>query len=152
MNVETYLKDAGVPFEKHEHQVAYTAQEMAAQEHVTGNAVAKTVVVNADGHKVLCVLPASRKLDLSRIATVVRARKCQLVDEPELARLFPDVELGAEPPFGKPYGLDTVVDEHLAKCERITFNAGTHRTAIRMRYADYARLATPQVADFCLTL
>jgi prolyl-tRNA editing enzyme YbaK/EbsC (Cys-tRNA(Pro) deacylase) len=40
------------------------------------------------------------------------------------------------------------VDAHLSRCETITFNAGTYSESIRMRYADYARLAEARVLDF----
>jgi prolyl-tRNA editing enzyme YbaK/EbsC (Cys-tRNA(Pro) deacylase) len=59
------------------------------------------------------------------------------------------VEVGAEPPFGKPYGLRTLVDEHLAACDTITFNAGSHARAVQMPYDEYARLAEAEVLDFC---
>jgi len=152
MDVEQFLRDAGVEFQRCEHPAAYTAQEVAAEEHVSGDAVAKPVVVRADEETLLCVLPASRKIDLGKLAKAVKAKHCTLVDEAELARLFPDVEVGAEPPFGKPYGLRTVVDAHLAGHERITFTAGTHRTAIQMKYSDYAKLVEATVADFSVHL
>lgn len=147
MDIEKYLTEAGVSFERHEHSTAYTAQTLAAEEHVSGHKVAKSVAVSADGRSVLCVLPASYKVDLDKLAQVLGARECRLVDEAELAKLFPDVEVGAEPPFGEPYGLETFVDEHLALADTITFNAGSHREAIRIRYADYAQLAQPSVVD-----
>ena len=152
MDIEKFLKEAGAAYEKHKHATAYTAQELAAEEHVSGHAVAKSVLVVADKRSVLCVLPASRKIDLRKLAKALRAKKCRLADEAELAKVFPDVEVGAEPPFGKPYGLETVVDELLAGCEAITFNAGSHREAIRMSYADYARLAEPNVLDVSVRL
>ena len=68
MDVEKFLKEAGVDYEKHEHPVAYTAQELAAKEHVSGHTVAKSVAVYADGRCVLCVLPASCNIDLDRLA------------------------------------------------------------------------------------
>ena len=152
MDIEKYLRDAGVKFETHEHPPAYTAQEVAAAEHVSGDRVAKPVVVHAGDRHVLCVLPASFKIDLKKLRKALKAKKCRLVEEPEMARLFSDVEVGAEGPFGKAYGLETVVDEQLAGCDTVTFTAGTHRRVVRMTYADYARLAEPTVADFSVHL
>ena len=152
MDIEEYLKSAGVRFEKHEHPAAYTAQEIAAEVHVTGDAVAKPVVVRAGKRNVLCVLPASHKIDMGKLATVLKAKKCELAKESEVAKLFPDVEVGAEPPFGKPYGLETLVDTHLTGCEAVIFSGGSHRQAVRMRYDDYARLAEATVADFSVHL
>ena len=150
MDIEQFLKDAGAPYEAHQHPAAYTAQELAAEEHVSGDTVAKPVTVHADGKCVLAVLSASHKIDLKKLAAALKAKTCRLADESELAKLFPDVEVGAEAPFGKPYGLDTIVDEQLAGSESITFSAGSHEQAIRMKYEDYASLAEPTVAAFSL--
>ena len=69
-----------------------------------------------------------------------------------MAKLFPDAEVGAEPPFGSLYDLPTLVDEHLAAQEEVLFQAGTHQDAIRMKYADYASLVQPTVADLAVRL
>jgi Ala-tRNA(Pro) deacylase len=41
--------------------------------------------------------------------------------------------------------MDVFVTEALAQDERIAFNAGTHTELIRLRYADFAKLAQPVV-------
>jgi len=152
MDIGQYLRDHGVAFEVHEHPPAYTAQEVAAEEHVSGNILAKTVLVHADDSYALCVLPASFKLDMAKVAEAAKARSIRLADEQELAKVFPDVEVGAEPPFGSLYNLLTLVDEHLASQQEMVFQAGTHRDAIRMKYADYASLVQPVVADLAVHL
>ena len=152
MDVTEYLRQQGVAFEMHEHPPAYTAQEVAAEEHVSGNLMAKAVVVRAGEAFAICALPASYKLDMSKVAEAMGAGEAQLADELEMAKLFPGVEVGAEPPFGNLWDLPTLVDEHLANDEEIVFQAGTHRHAIRMRYEDYARLAQPKVADLAVHL
>ncbi len=152
MNVIEYLKTEGVSFDAHEHPPAYTAQEVASEEHVSGNMFAKPVVVKAGQGYAMCVLPASFKLDMNKVAKVAKSPDVRLADESELAKIFPDVEVGAEPPFGNLYNLPTMVDEHLAADEEIVFQAGDHRHAVRMKYADYARLAKPTVADLAVHL
>ncbi|MHC4561559.1 MAG: aminoacyl-tRNA deacylase [Planctomycetota bacterium] len=150
MRIEKFLKNAGASFEKHRHAKAFTAQELAAEEHISGHKVAKSVAITADNRRLLCVLPASCKVDLNRLAEMLDASECHIADEAELEQLFPDVKVGAEPPFGNLYGLPTVVDERLTHCEMITFSAGTYRKSIRMPYREYARLAEPQVLDFAM--
>lgn len=152
MDIEKVLREAGVKFGKRQHPVAYTAQELAAEEHVSGDEVAKPVVVQAGEKNVMCVLPASCKIDLGKLAKALKVKSCRLVSEGDMAKLFPDVEVGAESPFGKFYGLETLVDKRLADREKITFTAGSHRSAIQMDYADYARLAEPAEADFAVHL
>ena len=152
MDVKKYLTEAGVNYTLLKHPEAYTAQEVAAEEHVSGDMVAKPVLVNAGDKAVLCVLPASCKIDLGKLAKALKVKACRLADEVELGKLFPDVEVGAEPPFGKPCGLETLVDTRLSQRRIITFAAGTHRQAVQMAYDDYARLAEAKVLDFALHL
>jgi prolyl-tRNA editing enzyme YbaK/EbsC (Cys-tRNA(Pro) deacylase) len=41
-----------------------------------------------------------------------------------------------------------IVEKGLVEDEEIVFNACTHTDAIRMKYADFERIADPLVADF----
>ena len=71
MKIQDYLKEQRARFEIHEHPPAYTAQEVAAEEHVSGNRLAKVVVVKADKEFAMCVLPASYKLDMEKVAAAL---------------------------------------------------------------------------------
>lgn len=152
MVIIDYLKEHGVYFNMHEHPPAYTAQEVAAEEHVSGDMMAKVVVVNSKDGYAMCVLPASYKVDLEKVAKKLGVPSVRLSDETEMADLFKDVEVGSEPPFGNIYGIPTLVDEHLAADEEIIFQAGSHRHTIRMKYADYAKLVKPKVTDLAVHL
>lgn len=152
MNLGEYLKEKGIPFKSYEHPPAYTAQEVAAEEHISGNLIAKAVVVNAEGQYALCALPACYKLDMGKVAKALKVKSLRLADEGEMAEMFPDVEVGAEPPMGQLWNLPTLVDRHLASHDDIIFQAGTHRQAVQIRYADYESLTKPQVADLAVHL
>ena len=152
MNVSEYLTEQGVPFEFFEHPPAYTAQEVAAEEHISGDMLAKAVLVHDGKGYVMCVLPASYKLDMDKTAKARKVKRVRLADETELAKVFPDVEVGGEPPFGNLYNLPTLMDRHLADSEDVVFQAGTHRQAIRMKCADYIALTEPTVTDLAVHL
>jgi len=147
MDVCQYLNEEGVEYVSSEHPPAYTAQELAAREHVSGDMAAKPVVVHDGKEYVMCVLPASYRLNMDKVAKVRKAIKLRLADEIEMGALFNDCELGAEPPFGNLYEMATLVDSHLAEDDEIVFQAGTHRKSVRMRFVDYQTLAKPTVAD-----
>jgi Ala-tRNA(Pro) deacylase len=127
------------------HPTAYTAQETAALAHVSGHELAKSVIVNIDGALAMVVQNASSMVPLGRLRAATGAQDVQLASEREFRDRFPDCELGAMPPFGNLYGMDVFVTEALAQDERIAFNAGTHTELIRLRYADFAKLAQPVV-------
>lgn len=147
MDIVEYLQSHNVPFERMPHRTTYTAQELAAAEHVPGWNVAKPVIVNADDTTIMCVVPACCRVDLDQVARVTGARKASLATEQQMAQIFGDCELGAEPPFGKPYGLATWMDEQLLKDDYLVFQAGKHTEAVKLSREDYQRLAEPRLAS-----
>ncbi len=149
-DLETYLKAQGVAFEEQRHRVAYTAQEVAASEHISGKFVAKVVMVIAGGETVMAVLPASFRLDLEAAAAAMGAKEARLAREMEFAAAFPGCEVGAMPPFGNLFGIPVLVDTSLADDERIVFQAGTHTETMSLRYSDFERLVKPKLAEIRL--
>jgi Ala-tRNA(Pro) deacylase len=128
------------------HSTAYTAQEVAAAQHIPGRQIAKVVMVKKEnGTPVMLVLPASHKVNFAWLQEVLHS-PVTLEQEREFRDLFPDCETGAEPPFGNLFDLETIVDTALTKDEEIVFNAGSHWQTVRMRYDDYARLVHPRIA------
>ena len=150
--LQAYLRENKVPFEIQHHPIAYSAQEVAASEHVPGKALAKTVVVFASGETVMLALPGSHRVDVEKAATALGAKEVRLAHEAELEAYFPDCEVGAMPPFGNLYDVSVWVDRSLAEDETIVFRAGTHTDTMSLKYADYARLAKPNVAEFAVHL
>lgn len=146
--LEAYLCAQRVPFQVQHHPQAFTAQHLAAVEHVPGRLVAKVVVVYADGRPVMLALPAHCRVSLPKAGQALTSRTVRLAEEHELRDLFPDCEVGAMPPFGNMYDLPVYVDQTLAEDEVIVCNAGTHTETISLRFADFQRLVNPAIADF----
>ena len=143
--VREYLETNQVPYTHCTHRLAYTAQEVAAAQHVPGREMAKTIVVAAEGRYVLIVLPAVMKLDMKALREELPFKHIQLATEKEFLTLFPDSEIGAMVPFGNLYDLAVYADKSLTSNEEIVFNAGTHIDTIRMKYRDFERLVKPNV-------
>jgi len=148
VNITQYLDQQGVNYQACSHRPTFTAQQMAAEEHVSGMYVAKPVIVQADNQYYMCVLPACCKVDLSQFAQQIGAEDVRLADEKEMAKLFPECELGAEPPFGNLFGLTTIMDDSLAADEYLLFQAGQHDRAIRLDMDVYKKLVTPRILNF----
>jgi Ala-tRNA(Pro) deacylase len=130
------------------HSTAYTAQEIASIAHISGQELAKTVIVKLDGHMAMAVLPASYQVDLDALKAAGGAKLAVLANESEFRGTFPECETGAMPPFGNLYGLPVFVDETLTRDREIAFNAGSHHELIRLAYADFAKLVKPKVVHF----
>ena len=140
------LDEAKVPYEIYNHALAYTAQEIAARQHVSGNDLAKVVMIEADDQLVMAVVRGNDKIDLRTVEENLNLRHARLATEEEFISRFPECEIGAMPPFGNLFGLKVFVDPALAKDEHIYFNAGNHVQTVCVRYKDFAKLVQPQVA------
>ena len=148
MRVIEFLDKSKVRYEVTEHRPTFTAQSMAAEEHEPGKYVAKPVIVKADDKYVMCVLSACYKIDLQALKNQMGAKSVELADEKDIAKIFGDCALGAEPPFGNLYDLPTIIDKALEKNDHIVFQAGTHEKTIRMAMDDYRKLVEPKVLEF----
>jgi Ala-tRNA(Pro) deacylase len=127
------------------HSPAYTAQDVANVEHISGYDVAKVVLAMADENLVMLVLPAPYRVDPDLLRVGLRSRTVRLADEREFAGVFPDCEIGAMPPFGNLYGVKVYVDPGLSVHPQITFSAGNHRETMTIAFADFIRLVRPAV-------
>lgn len=146
--LQAVLNNYKVPFEVLPHSETYTAQETAEVQRIPGDKLAKVVIVKKDnGTPVMLVLPASYHVNFAWLREALGTR-ATLEEEQEFRGLFPECEIGAEPPFGNLFDLDTVVDTALTKDDEIVFNAGSHYQTVKMRYDDYARIVHPKIAKF----
>jgi Ala-tRNA(Pro) deacylase len=143
-----YLNENDVRYQLLTHVPAFTAHQVALVAHVPDSELAKTLLVKADAQYWLAVLRADQRVNNTMLKRALEAKHVALADEATLEGLFPDCELGAMPPFGKLYGLPVIVEHSLTEDDEIVFNACTHKESIKMRYADFERLANPIVAEF----
>ena len=116
--------------------------------------VAKTLVVATRESYVRAVLPASERIDLGKLSQVVGEPKkaLRLASEDDLARDYPEFELGAVPPVGGARRDPVVLDSRLAERDSIVFEAGSHDESVRLASAELVRIAGAEVADICVEL
>jgi Ala-tRNA(Pro) deacylase len=146
--IQHYLQQQHVPFLRHWHPRAVTAQELAQALHVTGYRVAKSVIVRAADQQLwICVIPAAATLDFDKVREALGTPEARLATEDEFADLFPECELGAEPPFGHLYGLPVLMDESLGEAEDLLLRAGSHEEALEVHASDFLNLESPRKAS-----
>jgi Ala-tRNA(Pro) deacylase len=143
-----FLDDNGVKYVITRHSIAYTAQQIAESAHISGNEIAKTVIVKLDNTLAMAVLRGTDKVDVDLLRSAAGASKAELALESQFQGVFPGVDVGAMPPFGNLYDMAVYVDEGLTRDRRIAFNAGTHSELIQLDYADFERLVQPTIANF----
>jgi Ala-tRNA(Pro) deacylase len=150
MYVLDFLRSRGVQFEALLHQPAASSTKRAKSLHVPGGKVAKTVLVKAGESYVLAVLPSTSRIDLNQLCAAVAKPDsgARLATSDELFKVFTDCEPGVVPPFGRLYGLTTVIDSSLAQVPEIVFGANTRHEGLRMHFDDYLALEAPVQASF----
>lgn len=148
--IRQILNKRNIPFQELHHEAAFTAQEVAGLEHVSGRRLAKVVIAIVDGRPVELVLPASRRVALDRVREALGAREARFASEQEMERYFSDAEPGAIPPLRRDEWRDVpvVMDETMRVEGQVMFQAGTHTDAVRLDFADWFKLVQPRVERF----
>ena len=121
------------------HPKTYSSVETANAAHVADDHIAKSVLLKDDTNYLLAVIPASQWVDLHRTKEEL-GRDLQLASEEEVERLFADCSLGAIPPLGSAYGVETVLDEALTSLANVYFEGGDHERLIRVTGEQFTRL------------
>lgn len=146
--LKKFLTAQKVKYKSLKHETAYTAQEMAAAQHVPGKQVAKCVLVKTNKGYCLAVLPAIHLINFTQLKKVAKVSKASLASEKEIAQVMPGIQVGAAPPFGNLFNIPTVVDKALADDQEIVFSGGSHTDSVKIKYADLVRVARPTVGVF----
>jgi Ala-tRNA(Pro) deacylase len=134
-----YLADENIQYDEIPHEPTMSSTRTAQACHVSGDRLAKGIVLRRDGSYMLAVMPASHHLDLSEL----RARfgdHVGMASETEINRLFADCAFGAVPAVGACYGLDVIVDDSIDEQPEIYMEAGDHETLLHLSHAQFARL------------
>lgn len=146
----SYLDEKGIKYVVVRHSKAFTAQEVAASAHIPGKEMVKTVMVKVDDDIKMFVLPSTHDVDFEAIKDTFDAENVELASEAEFEDMFPDCEIGAMPPFGNLFDMDTYVAEVLTEDEEIAFNAGTHKEVVKLNYKDFEDLVNPEIVPIAV--
>lgn len=146
--LKEFLNANKIKYTTIQHSPAYTAQEIAAMAHIHGKQLAKTVIIKKDGNLAMAVLPANYLVDIEVLKKATGAKSLTIASEEEFKNAFPECEIGAMPPFGNLYNMETFVEHSLSENKEIVFNAGTHTELIKISYQDFVSLVKPKVLSF----
>ncbi len=139
ITVKEYLDNQGVDYELIEHPYAVSSMRTADEAHVSGEKVAKAVVLHDKEGYLMAVVPATHKVQLGRLSQHCN-RYLALADENDLPSLFDDCSMGAIPAVGEAYGMEVVMDDCLAEREDIYFEAGDHTDLVHVSGSDFMTL------------
>jgi Ala-tRNA(Pro) deacylase len=129
--VLTSLQSRGIPYDVVAHPRTYSSKTSAEAAHIPPDRLAKAVVLMDQGGYVMVVIPSNRHVEIATLSRKL-GRNLTLADESRIAPVFKDCHLGAIPPIGPAYGMETIVDDGLVGQPEIYFEAGDHEELIRV--------------------
>lgn len=131
LNLRQYLADHHIPYDVLVHEATGSAGHAAEAAHVSGDKMAKGVLLRGSDGYMLAVLPASHHLQMDLLNDHL-GDTMHLATEEEIGDLFQDCERGAIPACAPAYGLRAVVDDTLDMVPDVYMEAGDHRSLLHM--------------------
>src|SRR5262249_47807799 len=125
------------------YEIHWSAYPVATQ-------AAKAVMVRAGPDCLLAITARPSEVSLDRLARFIGNRRLRFATPTDVAAFSPGCHPGALPPFGNLNDLPVWIDTSLTPDGDIAFQVGSPEHIVRMRYADFARLAQPRIASFCM--
>ena len=150
MTIREFLTSRRIPFEYRLHAPAWCSSRRAQCLRVPGRFVAKAILLAGDNGYLLAVLPATHRIDLERLASAAQLTNVRFATPDEVGAIFADCEPGAVPPFGRLYGIPTIVDSHLAGGSEILVMGNFRHEGLRLRYRDFEAVEAPRRARFAV--
>ena len=143
MTIREFLRSRSIDHESLLHRPAPSASHRAQSVHISGDQVAKAVLLRTGSEYILAVLPATYRVDLEKLSIILSVAGIGLATEEEVQAIFYDCELGAMPPFGSVYGLRTYVDDSLAECTEIVIDGNLRHEGLELAFHDFETIETP---------
>jgi len=134
-----YLATENIQYNEIPHVLTMSSARTAQACHISGDCLAKAVVLRRDGGYMLAVVPASHHVKLQDLKARL-GEDVVMADETEINRLFADCTHGAVPAVGRCYGLDLIVDDSIEAQPDIYIEAGDHETLLHLSHAQFAQL------------
>lgn len=149
-----FLDKNKIKYEKIPHRTVYTAYDKAATLKVKPNIIGKTLILKIDGDLAIVLIPGNKNLDKNKFSAFVRnyggssvalkseggkklakAKKVDFVSEKVIKNKFKGVKIGAIPPFGNLWKLQTFIDRTLTNQPKIIVSGGDYGCSIKINPA-----------------
>lgn len=129
--VKSYIDGRGVGYEVIAHPTSGSSHETAEAAHIDEGHIAKGVILKDSAGAVMVVIPGDAWVNLPAIRKELD-REMVLAEEKDAAGYFPDCDLGAIPPLGPAYGMETLMDKALISLAYVYLESGDHRSLIKI--------------------
>lgn len=146
--LKKHLETKKVKYTVVPHKTVFTAYDLAQTMGEKLEHVAKTLAVKADKNHLIVILPGHRRLDLSKLQKLVKAKKVEIAKEGVMKSVF-GVKPGALTPFGKLYkNAPVFVDKTLTKARKVLAATGSFEESLHMTVKDFLKATEATLGNF----
>ena len=135
-----FLDSSKIKYEIIKHRTVYTAFDKAATLRVMPKIIGKTLVVKLDKNPALILIPASKNLDKQKLKKIAKIKSIDFIKEAWMKKNLKGIKIGAVPPFGNLWKLQTFVDRGLTQNPKIIVNSGEYTFSIKIKAGDMKKL------------
>ena len=139
LTLRKYLAQKGIAYDILSHPHTSSSLHTAIAASVPAEKMAKPVILSDGTDYLMAVVPADHHVKLGKLSQALD-RQLSLASELEVKELFADCDLGAIPPIGQAYGLNTIVDSSLSDCSDIYLESGDHEDLLHLKGASFRKL------------
>jgi len=130
--ITDFLDKNKIKYEKISHRTVYTAYDKAVTLKVKPNIIGKTLILKIDGDLAIVLIPGNKNLDKNKFKKLAKAKKVDFVSETVMKNKFKGVKIGAIPPFGNLWKLQTFIDKTLTNQPKIIVSGGDYNWSIKI--------------------
>lgn len=146
--IKELLDRNGISYKVSEHEPVYTSEQAARVRGVELKTGVKALVLKSvEGSFVIGLVAADRKIDLKKLAKIVKTKKLRLASPQEVLEIT-GCEVGSVHPFGNLHELPTYLDSSILENDMVNFNAGLHTVSIEMKAKDLVKAIRPTINIF----
>ena len=143
-----HLEKKKVRYERVAHKTVYTAYDLAQTLREKLASVAKTLAVKVDNDHVLVILPGDRRLDLSKLKKMLKAKKAELTSERVMAKVF-KVKPGEVTPFGTLHkNAPVLIDKALVGAKKVFASAGSFEESLHLSVKELLKATEAKIGRF----
>ena len=144
--VTRYLDEQGVSFEIVAHSPAHTAAQQARAADVELDRAARAVALRDEQGFHVAILPASQRIDLTKVRTAFGS-ELRLASDEEIRAALQAGEDDVLPPLAPLLRAPEIMDRRLLEHDRILISGGDDRHAVLLDPNDLVEVVQPQLAD-----
>lgn len=140
--LEKFLKEYKIRHDLILHKKVFTAFDKAATLRIRPKAVGKTLVIKADKDFIIILIPASKNLDKSKFKKVINSqmrknglaavKNIDFTTERWIKKNLKGAKIGAIPPFGNLWKMQTFFDSSLLNEKSIFVSAGDYGASLKI--------------------